>query len=186
MRKIRLIIKTNTLSAGIQHLNWKFNVLVHRKTVIHPFAFAFAFVTGYLSCHIFLMTFWWPLPILFHSVPKIGMDWSASVWPATNIWTRSLRDSSSTVVGHLIDLELGEGHEFKSHLELGSFWRFLMFYFSFLSFFLSFILSQWLFKYFVFSALKRVHAQIVQYAMRWEQLLFLDQIFCLGHMHFRV
>ena len=139
MRKIRLIIRRNTLSAGLQHLNWKFNVLVHRKTVIHPFAFAF--VTGYLSCHIFLMTFWWPLPILFHSVPKIGMDWSASVWPATNIWTRSLRDSSSTVVGHLIDLELGEGDEFKSHLELGIFWRFLMFYFSFLSFFLSYCLN---------------------------------------------
>ena len=72
---------------------------------------------------------------------------------------------SSAIVGHLIDLELGEGHEFKSHLELGIF--LLSF---FLSFLLSFILSQWLFKYFVFSALKRVHAQIVQYAMRWEQL----------------
>lgn len=32
-----------------------------------------------------------------------------------------LRDSSRTVVGHLRDLELGEGHEFKSHLELGFF-----------------------------------------------------------------
>ena len=73
--------------------------------------------------------------------------------------------SSSAIVEHLIDLELGEGHEFKSHLELGIF--LLSF---FLSFLLSFILSQWLFKYFVFSALKRVHAQIVQYAMRWEQL----------------
>lgn len=53
--------------------------------------------------------------------------------------------------------------------------RFLMLYFSFHSFFLACFL--------VFSALKRVHAQIVQYAMRWEQLtlLFLDQIFCLGH-----
>ena len=34
-------------------------MFVHRKTVIH--AFAFAFVTGYLSCQIFLMTFVnWP------------------------------------------------------------------------------------------------------------------------------
>ena len=32
-----------------------------------------------------------------------------------------LRDSRRTVVGHLRDLELGEGHEFKSHLELGFF-----------------------------------------------------------------
>lgn len=61
-----------------------------------------------------------------------------------------LRDSSRTVVGHLRDLELGEGHEFKSHLEL--------LYISFHSFFLACFL--------VFSALKRVHAQIVQYAMR--------------------
>ena len=30
------------------------------------------------------------------------------------------RDSSRTV-GHLRDLELSEGHEFKSHLELGFF-----------------------------------------------------------------
>ena len=39
-----------------------------------------------------------------------------------------LRDSSRTVVGHLRDLELGEGHEFKSHLELGffrDFWCFI-------------------------------------------------------------
>ena len=49
-----------------------------------------------------------------------------------------------------------------------------MLYFSFHSFFLACFL--------VFSALKRVHAQIVQYAMRsGATLLFLDQIFCLGH-----
>ena len=59
MRKIRLIIRRNTLSAGLQHLNWKFNVFVHRKTVIH--AFTFVFVTCYLSCQIFLMTYVnWP------------------------------------------------------------------------------------------------------------------------------
>ena len=58
IRRIRLIIR-NTLSAGLEHLNWIFNVFVPRKTIIH--AFAFAFVTSYLSCQIFLMTYVnWP------------------------------------------------------------------------------------------------------------------------------
>ena len=102
---IRLIIRRNTLFAGLQHLNWKFNVLVHRKTAIH--SFAFAFVTGYLSCQIFLMTFVnKELTPVANSISfgtnNIGSDlqrnqkksvpnWSTSVWPDANIWTRSLR-----------------------------------------------------------------------------------------------
>ena len=54
-------MRRNTLSAGLQHLNWKCNVFVHRKIAFTLFAFAFAFVTGYLSCQLFLMTFvYWP------------------------------------------------------------------------------------------------------------------------------
>ena len=34
-------MRRNTLSAGLQHLNWKFNVFLHRKTVIYAFGFVF-------------------------------------------------------------------------------------------------------------------------------------------------
>ena len=74
-----LIIRRNTLSAGLQHLNWKFSVFVHRKTVFD--VFTFVFVTGYLSCQIFLMTYVnWPdkeLRLVADSV-SFGTDYIGS------------------------------------------------------------------------------------------------------------
>ena len=58
IKKIRLKVIWNTLSAGLQHLNLKFNVFVHRKTVIRAFSFAniLSVLTCYLSCQIFFLT----------------------------------------------------------------------------------------------------------------------------------
>ena len=84
-----------------------------------------------------------------------------------------LRDSSRTVVGHLRDLELGEGHEFKSHLELGFFGDFWCFISPFI---LSFLLA------FLFQCVEKSSRSDcpICYEVR-ATLLFLDQIFCLGH-----
>ena len=74
-----LIIRRNTLSAGLQHLNWKFNVFVHRKTTFTLLLLLLWWVTWAASY------FWWPLligpiknnnwdplPIPVHSVPIIS------------------------------------------------------------------------------------------------------------------
>ena len=76
-------------------------------------------MTGYLSCQIFLMTFVnWPdkdlRPVadsVSFGADKIGSDlqrnrkksvpnWSASVWPDADIWTRSLTEKHFTI--HLV------------------------------------------------------------------------------------
>ena len=90
IRKIMLIIRRNTLSAGLQHLNWKFNVFVHREptfTLLLLWRVIWAARYFWWPMLIGPIKNWDPLPIPFHSVPIIS-------GPTFNdIWTRSLRAS---------------------------------------------------------------------------------------------
>ena len=77
IRKMRSIIRRNTLSAGVQHLNWKFNVFVHRKTtfmllLLLLWRVIWAARYFWWSLLIGPIKNWDQLPILFHSVPIIS------------------------------------------------------------------------------------------------------------------
>ena len=67
-----LIIRRNTLSAGLQHLNWKFNVFVHREptfTLLLLWRVIWAARYFWWPLLIGPIKTWDPLPIPFHSVP---------------------------------------------------------------------------------------------------------------------
>ena len=70
-----LIIRRNTLSAGLQHLNWKFNVFVHREptfTLLLLWRVIWAARYFWWPLLIGVIKTWDPLPIPFHSVPIIS------------------------------------------------------------------------------------------------------------------